>query len=249
MVVPDELTMWFAHRMGEQQLPRKTAGSFTKAFDLSDSGRELIDTFGQREIVALVGFLDIAGFSGCTQGKSPAEIAAYLQPFLQDLVSRLSVCRCAIDKTIGDEVMFVLPDREAETGTDIGADIEGLMGSLEKLHRAYGKTHPFRVGLAFGELRIDRIAGDGYKEWTSFGETVHLAKRLEGLKELEQPQGLVGAFGVLLKEEQALNRFETLLSEVVLEEQVTNRYERLDNLKGVSPAKVVIFNRSINASG
>lgn len=66
-------------------------------------------TFGVKQFPALVGFIDMRGFSDLACGKSPVEIHQIVTPFIQ------AVTRCAkrflgfVDKTIGDEVMVVFP--------------------------------------------------------------------------------------------------------------------------------------------
>jgi class 3 adenylate cyclase len=180
---------WIMHRLGKVRHPRsevsiRTAG---KALQLGDGGRELSDTFGHREFQGFVGFVDICGFSGRTSGKSAKEIAGYVRPFLDGVIREFHARHCAIDKTIGDEVMFVSRDYES---------VLPACMSLDALRRDLGEQYPLGVGLAHGEMYLDEVAPDTFPEWTVFGETVARASRLTKVAKENAQSGFAWAIGV-----------------------------------------------------
>jgi len=93
-----------------------------------------------------------------------------------------------IDKTLGDEVMIVLPsfgedvelagiglavpDPWAITPSVLVAD---LLGRVHE--RVPGRT--FSAGFALGPVVLDAVGADGYEEWTVYGNVVNAAKRLQ----------------------------------------------------------------------
>src|SRR5438445_487161 len=70
---------------------------------------DFIDSFGKREFFAGICFIDMQGFSDLARDKSPSEVRALVAPFLESVVRAATVLKCFIDKTIGDEVMLVMP--------------------------------------------------------------------------------------------------------------------------------------------
>jgi len=159
------------------------------------------ETFGRSTISAYVGFVDLAGFSTSVHGKAPDEIAEYLTPFLNGLVGIIRNFGALIDKTIGDEVMFVLPEIEEEEVHREIKLLRGLMADLCALAFGMDGRYRFRIGLSYGKVRFFCIEGPGYSEWTAVGETVHVAKRLHSLPELEEPDPVIGAFGMQTAQE------------------------------------------------
>lgn len=96
-----------------------------------------------------------------------------------------------------------------------------------------------RIGLSFGTVLVGYIDGNGYREWTLFGETVHLAKRLHALKGLKTQYGLHGAFGILTSERDAPSSFRNSLGLMAgTASRMTHEVVdgTVEDLKGVSPA-------------
>ncbi|MFC1836127.1 adenylate/guanylate cyclase domain-containing protein, partial [Thermodesulfobacteriota bacterium] len=153
-------------------------------------------TFGRATLSAYVGFVDLAGFSTSVSGKTPDQIAEFLEPFLRDLIGIIRGRRALIDKTIGEEVMFVLPETEEEEDAHETLFLGQLMGGLHDLAFKFNGRYRFRFGLSYGKVRFFNIKGSGYSEWTAVGETVHVAKRLHSLEELSDPRPVIGAFGM-----------------------------------------------------
>jgi len=196
-VTDPTLHSYLRHRLGEHRIIEQERMIRQKALQLNTPGVDFSATFGHGAIPAYVGFVDLAGFSTAVNGMTPDQIAEYLEPFLGRLIAIVRGRHALIDKTIGDEVMFVLPVTEEENNPET-LFLGQLMGGLHDLAFEL-KNYPFRIGLSYGAVRFFCIEGSGYSEWTAVGETIHVAKRLHGLQELEKPAPVVGAFGMQVR--------------------------------------------------
>jgi hypothetical protein len=242
MIIPTETLAWLQHRIGLHKLDSHPNQYKKRSLELNEDGDSFISAFGQKEIRGYVGFIDLVGFSKSTIAMSPSQMSAYLKSFLEGVIAEMTECGALIDKTIGDEVMFVLPDMGEDGGVPASLIVGSLVTKLIKLQKRLGKSYPFRLGLSYGSLFIDHIEGKGYSEWTVVGESVNLAKRLQTLKGIEPIDGFAAAFGMLVKEisdrkfEVALNAVsgcKLTLTCAVQPEEVS--------LKGVSPARCAIL--------
>jgi hypothetical protein len=242
MIVPAETLAWLQHRIGLHKLNSHPNQFQRRSLELNEDGESFIRAFGQNEIRGYVGFIDLVGFSTRTIAMSPSQMSAYLKSFLEGVIAEMTEWGALIDKTIGDEVMFVLPDMGEDGGVPASLIVGSLVTKLIKLQKRLGKSYPFRLGLSYGSLFVDHIDGKGYSEWTMVGESVNLAKRLQTLEGIDPIDGFAAAFGMLVKEiserkfEVALNAISgcklTLTCEVQPEEV---------SLKGVSPAQCALL--------
>lgn len=241
MIGRPEVLKWLAHRVGVEQveeLPLRLRYE-RKALELNERGRPFVQAFGQEEIRGFVGFVDLVGFSGRVKGWENQKISEYLKPFLAGVVNIAFDRHALVDKTIGDEVMFVLPDMDENGGPPTVLLMGQLLGGLHDLQKTLGSEYPFHIGLAYGGLYVDQIQGKGYSEWTIVGEVVHLAKRLHGLKGVVASRGIAGGFGVLSRDEEACKRFKNILAHIAgFASRLTHEVidQPVSDLKGVSPA-------------
>lgn len=201
MIIDPRLSSWLKHRDGKTRCELPAVRVITKALNLHVRAQPVIDTFGSTTFEAFVGFVDLCGFSERTKGRSPREVADYLTPFLNSVITRLTTLDywpCLIDKTIGDEVMFVVPKVPfAEIGP-VFTHPEPAFKELLAIQELLGQSYPFRVGLAWGPVELREVGGPSFQEWTVFGETVHLAARLREWSRADAPTApFVGACGVL----------------------------------------------------
>lgn len=203
---------WARHRSGREQLTEDWLFS-TKALDLNRVAQPFLQTYGKREFHGFVGFLDLCGFSARTATLPPRGIHDYAIKFLEKVVSDICDCEALVDKTIGDEVMFVLPDFEDDGGTPAYLRILRLLDSLRRTTRTLGAEYPMKLGLAFGEMYLGRVSTRDYAEWTAFGEPVHLAKRVQA----RTPRTdclFFGHFAVLTGDGRAERMYDYLLDSV-----------------------------------
>jgi class 3 adenylate cyclase len=188
------LERWLQHILGTVELRRQPGVlGLREAAELNQSGAQIISTFGQRQFTAFVGFIDIRGFSDLCRGKTPVQVRDIAKPFVDTVVAITRHHQAFVDKTIGDEVMVVIPS----FGQDVLLAHEGIArisffdvaASLEK----HAPGCRFSAGFAFGQMILDRIGiEDGYAKWTVYGNVVNAAKRLQAEASAASGQGSTG---------------------------------------------------------
>ncbi len=236
MICNEMVNEWLMHRVGKKELPKSWKGSYKqKGLELNSNSELFINNYGNTNILAYVGFVDLRGFSEEAKGKPPDEIEQYLNPFVNKIINVCAKDNCLVDKTIGDEVMFVLPELAADNGIPANAYIGRVMPQLLGISKELGEKYPFRIGLSFGEIRISKMQGKGFGEWTCLGESVNLAKRLHEYS--SNKLDFSGAFGVLQSLENAKRFFEVGLAYVAgyLCDLSHDIIESPKSLKGISP--------------
>ncbi len=214
-----------------------------QALGLNARGDSFVQAFAQKEFTGFVGFVDLVDFTERVKGLTPSEVSQWLQPFLRGIVEVVFDNNGIVDKTIGDEVMFILPDMDEDGAPPAAVMMGQLLEGIHDLQRRLGPAYRFRIGLSYGRLYLDQIQGGGYREWTTVGEAVHLAKRLQGFGGLNAAFGVGGAFGVLDREADAAGHFEAILglfagSAWVMAHKVIGD---LEHLKGVSTARCALL--------
>jgi hypothetical protein len=204
-ITDPDLIAYLNHRGGEHKIHARQQKIDQKALELNTPSTDFASTFGKAELPAYIGFIDLAGFSSAVNGKRPIEIARYLKPFLSSIIGILRGRDLLIDKTIGDEVMFVLPETEEEAQSPEVLFLGQAMGGLHDLAFKLNRVYKYRIGLAYGQVSFFKIEAAGYSEWTVVGEAVQLAKRLHSLCELKKPDPVIGAFGMQVAQESISN--------------------------------------------
>ncbi len=195
-ITDTDLIAYLKHRIGEEKIRPPQRKIVRKALELNKPVQDIDLSFGTSELPAYVGFLDLYGFSVAVHGKSPTSIANYLRPFLSRVIEILRGRHLLIDKTIGDEIMFVLPEIGEEGNGHEILYLGQVMGALHDLAFEFGGVYKYRIGLAYGQVSFFHIDGNGYSEWTTVGEVVQLAKRLHSLEQLQEPNPVCGAFAM-----------------------------------------------------
>jgi len=249
MIAENQTFQWLEHRAGLRRLSVHPKPYYTRALELNDKGHAFAAAYGRKEIRGFVGFIDLIGFSTKVADQSASGMSEYLRPFLVGVIEEAVRCGALVDKTIGDEMMFVLPDMEDDGGVPAILAMGFLLGGLHDLQRKLGRDYPFRVGLSYGVQFVDRIEGKGYTEWTVVGESVNLAKRLHTLPGAEPDDNLGGAFGVLEKETSEQTFQASLGIMAGYASRMTHRIiEGTVRLKGVSPARCAILSPKVPSS-
>ena len=193
---------YLLHRVGEKQLGLQRSIIQNRDLQGNVDSSNFLGTFGNSNITAYVGFIDLAGFSKIAHGKQPEEIAAYLKPFLEKTINLLFGGSALIDKMIGDEIMFVLPETEESSSPSEILFLGQIMGGLHDLAYELQPDYKFRIGISYGKVNVFHLKGKNYSEWSIVGEPVHVAKRLHGVEKLRSPEPVCGAFGMALKDSQ-----------------------------------------------
>ena len=244
MVGKKEVFNWLLHRAGVERLDKMPLLYVTKALELNRPSRSFLDSFGKQDIWGFAGFVDLVGFSERVKGLTNKEVSGYLGPFLRGLVNLVNKHYGLVDKTIGDEIMFILPDMDEDGGVPAVLEMGQMLGGIYDFQKQLGEKYPFRIGLAYGSLYVDQVYGEGYTELTTVGEVVHLAKRLHTLEQLNNLQGVGGAFGVLCREQHPMKYFESILGNIAgFASRMTHEIlkDPVTNLKGVSAARCALL--------
>lgn len=79
----DALAKWLLHASGQVRLrPRRGMMRLEEAVELNRSGSKIISTFGRKQFGAMIGFIDMHGFSERAKGRSPASVRDIALPFI-----------------------------------------------------------------------------------------------------------------------------------------------------------------------
>lgn len=172
-----------------------------KSIENSPQGKSLIETKGESTIEAYTGFIDLAGFSDWSLGKSPTEIRNYIVPFLNGAINIVEKFGGITDKTIGDEIMFFIPyvpESELTGQFPIPSRFLERLSDLTHLKSPNATGYRLRAAMSFGKVALTQIGNNpqGYQEWAIFGESIHIAKRLMTAPEAENPDPFVGLYGI-----------------------------------------------------
>lgn len=197
MLIPNQQVQdTLSHWIGDTKLSKPAFVTSRKSIHSNELAADLLNSFGNSTIHGFVGFVDLAGFSTATCKKSAQEIAEYVSPFFNKIVPIITGRHAMIDKLIGDEIMFILPEYLGLDRTVTTLFLGQMLGGLHDAAIELAPEYRFRIGISYGPLYLSRICAGGYTEWTVFGEPVNIAKRLHGLPQLENPDPVAGAFGL-----------------------------------------------------
>lgn len=206
MIIPNKnLLSYLLHRAGEKRIDISSKDYIKKALEGNVNDVSFLHTYGKKTLKAFVGFIDLADFSTKVRGLNPQEIANFIFPFLTKLIEVLCGRNALVDKMIGDEIMFILPDYEEEGMPPSILLLGQIMGWLHDLAYELTPKYKYRITLSHGDVYIGHLKSDFYSEWTALGEAIHVAKRLQTIKELENPEPVCGAFGLPIRTEPVEN--------------------------------------------
>jgi class 3 adenylate cyclase len=127
-------------------------------------------------------FTDIREFTAFCEGQSPDAVVQMLNHYL-DLQADIIIANGGdIDKFVGDEIMAVFKGPAKELAAcRAAAQIIAAM-SLEKKLADISSSHPISVGVGIhsGPVIFGSVGARDRMDFTSIGDTVNLAARLEG---------------------------------------------------------------------
>ncbi|HEY8090053.1 MAG TPA: adenylate/guanylate cyclase domain-containing protein [Polyangiaceae bacterium] len=145
---------------------------------------ESAESIGETRSMAIL-FSDIRDYSTMSEGRSPAEIVAQLNEYLEAMVACVRGRGGVVDKFIGDAVMATfggLAPLDDPCGAAVGAATD-MLAELETLNARWLKagTPPLRIGVGvhWGEVLQGSIGSADRKEFTVIGDAVNTASRLE----------------------------------------------------------------------
>ena len=137
---------------------------------------------GGAEVPTGVLFADIRGFTAYSESRSPEEVARHLNRFYSIATDIFARHDAVIDKMVGDEVMALFLPGFAGKDTYIDKMIAGA----EAILRAVGfgaDEEPWLhlgLGLDMGNAFVGNVGSGDVKDFTSIGDVVNTAARLQG---------------------------------------------------------------------
>jgi adenylate cyclase len=138
-------------------------------------------------------FTDIRGFTTLCEGMEPEEVVTLLNRYLELQSSIIFGNGGDVDKFVGDEVMAVFegPEKEiraAKTGLDI---MKAMEDERRKAKADRKKSLAIGIGINSGKVVFGSIGAKDRMDFTSIGDAVNLAARLEGANKAYGTKALI----------------------------------------------------------
>jgi len=137
-----------------------------------------------REVTLL--FSDIRGFTTLSETRTPQEVVAVLNRYFTLQVDVIFRHGGSLDKFIGDAIMAFwgapLDDPEhAKNAVACALDMADTLLAFKAELGELGKSFDVGIGVHSGPAVVGLIGSEKRREYTSIGDTVNLASRIEGL--------------------------------------------------------------------
>lgn len=139
---------------------------------------------GQRDLCFL--FTDIRGFTSLCENMNPREVIAILNRYLDIETQIIFNNGGDIDKYVGDEMMafFSGPRKELNACRAAIEIREALHKEQQSAIKAGKATVSLGIGINSGTVVFGPVGSETRKDFTSIGDTVNLAARLEGVNKV-----------------------------------------------------------------
>jgi len=132
-------------------------------------------------------FTDFAGFATITRGMPPEEVVEMLNEYFAEIVPVIKSWGGLPDKYIGDAVVAIFGapvalENHAESAVCCAIALQRRLRVMNRRRRQEGRAVlEMRIGLNSGEVIAGAIGTDMKLEYTTIGEAVNLANRMESL--------------------------------------------------------------------
>ena len=139
-------------------------------------------------------FTDIRGFTSLCEGLTPEEVVKIVNKYL-DLQSGIILGNGGdIDKFVGDSIMAMFEGEDKELkACRTAMEIREAMASAAEEQRALKeKTVSVGIGINAGPVVFGSVGAKDRMDFTSIGDTVNLAARLEGANKEYATKSLIG---------------------------------------------------------
>lgn len=127
-------------------------------------------------------FTDIRGFTSLCEGMQPKKVVEILNHYLDIETQIILNNNGDIDKFVGDEMMaFFSGARKEINACKAAMEIRAAMREQQQLSMKDGSTYvSIGIGINTGKVTFGPVGSRTRKDFTSIGDTVNLAARLEG---------------------------------------------------------------------
>jgi len=127
-------------------------------------------------------FTDIRGFTTLCEGRSPEDIVKMLNYYLDLQTGAIIDNGGDVDKFVGDEVMamFQGPDKELNACRAGMAIRKAMAKEQERARKESEAIIAIGIGINTGPVTFGSVGARDRMDFTSIGDTVNLAARLEG---------------------------------------------------------------------
>ncbi|MBM4313035.1 MAG: adenylate/guanylate cyclase domain-containing response regulator [Deltaproteobacteria bacterium] len=149
-------------------------------------------TIHPRRMEVTILFSDMRGFSGLSERLTPAELSEFVNRYYFTPLDRVIFSRNGtLDKHIGDSVMAIF-GAPVGGGDDALRAVQVAIAILEEIALTNmnipqtDRKIAVGIGIATGEVLAGIFGSSWKKEYTAYGATVNLAKRLEKIAGTDQ---------------------------------------------------------------
>jgi len=196
-------------------------------------------TSQERELAFL--FTDIRGFTTLCEGKKPDEVVEILNAYL-DLETEIILRNNGdVDKFVGDEMMAVFSGAKKELNA-CKAAMEIRHAMMEEKERREKEKQPvvtIGIGINSGPVVFGSVGAKDRMDFTSIGDTVNLAARLEGANKIYNSKSIIsGAVYAKVKEHFLCRELDLIAPKG--KAKPVRIYEILQESKAASPKLVEI---------
>lgn len=139
----------------------------------------------ERRIAVL--FADLRGFTGLAESRLPFDVVYLLNRYFRAMAQAIEGAGGRVDKFLGDGIMALFGDGEAEDANAAAAALRAAAAMLEALDRLNDELRPdldqplrMGIGLHYGRAIIGVMGHGPASGATAVGDTVNTASRLEG---------------------------------------------------------------------
>ena len=147
---------------------------------LQAADKDIKKTTSSRELCFL--FTDIRGFTTLCEGKQPRDVVEILNHYL-DIETEIILNNGGdIDKFVGDEMMaFFAGPKKEYNACKAAMEIRAAMRAQQQQALADGSDYiSMGIGINTGRVIFGSVGARSRMDFTSIGDTVNLAARLEG---------------------------------------------------------------------
>ncbi|MFA6506328.1 MAG: adenylate/guanylate cyclase domain-containing protein [Treponemataceae bacterium] len=163
---------------------------YISASTLQHSGRDSPSS-ERRELAFL--FTDIRGFTTLCEGRSPEEVVTLLNRYLDLQTEAILANGGDVDKFVGDEVMAMFDGPEKELNAcRAGMAIRKAIAEQQEIAKKNATAViSIGIGVNTGPVVFGSVGARDRMDFTSIGDTVNLAARLEGANKTYGTKSLI----------------------------------------------------------